>query len=453
MSKSNSNIDMRTGPLFKQIILFALPVLLSGAIQNLFNIADMVVVGKFAGSNALAAVGATSSLCTMLVNFFIGFSMGSGVVASHFFGADDNKRLSRVVNTAFVSSFIIGVFLVFVAYAFAEPILRIMNTPEEIISDSSLYIKIFFLGMPANMVFNFMNSISRSVGDTKTPMIYLSISGVVNILLNLLFVIVFDMSVAGVATATIISQYIAAALITLKFIKAPYPLRLNIRAFKLDFNILKSIFVVGLPAGIQSVTVSLSNVIIQSAVNFFGASVVAGYTAGSNIGGFVYVALNSIYQTAMTMTAQNYGCNNFKRIKKGFFISEATVTVLGIIVCSAAVIFKDPLLRIFTDDPVAISAGYKFFNICVTTYLLCGVMEVLTGCLRGLGKSLEAMIVTICTMAVFRIVWNYTVFVWARTLEVVFISYPISWTLSIVILAFMLKRCLKKAEQQSFLPE
>ncbi len=442
------NIDMRQGSLLKQIILFAIPVILSGFIQNLFNAADMIVVGNFAGSDALAAVGATSSLCNAMVNFFIGLSIGCGVVSSHFFGANDDKNIEKVVNTAFYSSILVGFILILIGFVFFKPLLKLMGTPKDILESSALYIKIFFLGMPANMVFNFMNAISRSVGDTKRPMIYLLISGIVNILLNLLFVIVFKLSVVGVALATIISQYISAGLITLRFIRSEGPLKLYKGFERFNIPILKRIFNTGMPAGIQSTAINISNVYIQSAVNYFGSSAVAGYTAAANIGSFLYLALNSIYQTSMTLTAQNFGCGNFKRIKKGIIISEAVVTIFGITLCTTVLLLKDPLLRLYTSDPVSLEAGYKYYHIIASTYFLCGMMEVMTGGLRGLGKSLEAMIITISTMALFRIIWNYTAFAWIKTLEIVYIAYPISWTMSIVIMAFRLKHCIKKCELQ-----
>ncbi len=443
-----NNIDMRQGSLLKQIILFSIPVILSGFIQNLFNAADMIVVGNFAGSNALAAVGATSSLCNAMVNFFLGLSVGCGVVSSHFFGANDDENLGKVINTAFYSSILVGFLLILIGFVFSKPLLKIMGTPDNILNSSTLYIKIYFLGMPANMVFNFLNAISRSIGDTKRPMIYLLLSGIVNILLNLLFVIIFKLSVVGVALATIISQYISAALITLRFIRSEYPLKLYKGFEKFNIQILKKIFNMGLPAGIQSTAISISNVYIQSAVNYFGSSSVAGYTAAANIGGFLYLALNSIYQTSMTLTAQNFGCGNFKRIKKGIILSEAVVAILGVTICMCAFIFRDPLLRLYTNDPVSLEAGYKYYSIIASTYFLCGMMEVMTGGLRGLGKSLEAMIITMSTMALFRIIWNYTAFAWVKTLETVYIAYPISWTMSIIIMIFRLKHCIKKCELQ-----
>lgn len=451
MSKNQTTVDMRKGPLLKQIIIFTIPVLLSGLFQQLFHIADLLVVGNFSGSNALASVGATSSLTNMLTNFFIGFSMGSGVVSSHYYGADDDDNLKKVVNTAFISSIFIGFLLVFIGLFFTKPILILMNTPKDIIEGSALYMKILFFGMPANMIFNFLNSISRAVGDSKRPMKYLIISGFLNVILNLIFVLVFKMSVDGVAYATIISQYLSAFLMIIKFLKSPEPVKLNIKKLIFDSKIFRKIMKIGLPAGIQSTAVSLSNVFIQSAINNFGAAAVSGYTAGNNIGSFIYLAMNSLYQTTLTLVAQNYGYGDFERIKKGIKLCLICVIIVGLIVCCSGVIFKNFLLRIYTSDSNALQAGYVYYNIVVATYFMCGIMEVLTGALRGIGKSFESMIIIVLTMSVFRIIWNFTVFQWYTTLECVFIAYPISWIMAITILSLILKRGIKSTEQMYML--
>jgi len=445
---NSTTIDMRKGPLLGKIIKFMIPVLLSGVVQNLFNVADMIIVGNFAGSDSLAAVGATSSICNALINFFIGFSIGGGVIASLFFGADDHENLSRVVNTAFFSSLIIGVFLIIMGVFLSRPLLTLMGTPENIIDKSVLYMRIFFLGMPANMVFNFMNSISRSVGDTRRPMIYLILAGIVNVILNLFFVVVLKMTVDGVALATIISQYISGALITIKFLREKYPLKLNLKAFVIDTKILKRMLTVGLPAGIQSTAISITNVLIQSAVNTFGSSSVAGFTAASNIGGFVYISLNSAYHTNMTLTAQNYGCGDIGRIKKGLFLCLSTVSVIGSIVCSIAYLLRTPLMHLYTHDPVSLEAGYKFFVITILPYTLCGIMEVMTGCLRGLGHSLESMIISMCAMTGFRILWNFTVLPFVNDLAAVYLAYPISWTLAILVMTTRLFFLFKKLQRK-----
>ncbi len=442
-----STLDMRSGSLLKKIILFTIPVFVSGFIQNLFNAADMIVVGNFAGSKYLAAVGATGSLCNTLINFFIGLSVGCGVTASHFFGSDDDEKLSRVINMSFYSAIVVGIFLAIVGNILAEPLLKLIKTPNDILPYSVRYLKIFFLGMPANMVFNFMYSVSRSVGDTKRPMIYITLAGIINVILNLVFVIGFKMNVDGVATATIISQYASATAITYAFTKEHYPLKLDLKDFSFDFSIIKRIFMVGLPAGIQSTVIGVTNTIIQSAVNFFGSSAVAGYSAGTNIGGFVYVALNSVYHTSITMTAQNYGNKDMARVKKGLFMSLGVVTIIGIIVCSLGVIFKVPLIKLYTTDAKSIEAGIVYYNIVIRTYLLCGIMEVMTGCLRGLGKSLEAMFITLTGMAGIRILWNFLVLPLNNTLENVFIAYPITWIITITIFSVRLYILIRNLEK------
>ncbi|MBQ3114912.1 MAG: MATE family efflux transporter [Clostridia bacterium] len=442
-----STLDMRNGSLFKKTILFTIPVFVGGFIQNFFNAADMIVVGNFAGSKYLAAVGATGSLCSTLINFFIGLSVGCGVTASHYFGSDNDEDLSKVINMSFCSAIVIGIFLAVIGNIFAEPLLKLIKTPYDILPYSVKYLKIFFMGMPANMVFNFMYSVSRSVGDTKRPMIYIVLAGIINVLLNLVFVIGLKMNVAGVAVATIISQYASATAITYSFAKEHYPLKLDLGNFKVEYNIIKKIFVVGLPAGVQSTIIGITNTIIQSAVNVFGSQAVAGYSAGSNIGSFVYVALNSVYHTSITMTAQNYGNKNISRIKKGLFISLGVVSTMGIIICSLGVIFKVPLLKLYTSDIKSIEAGIVYYNIVIRTYLLCGIMEVMTGCLRGLSKSLEAMYITLTGMAGIRILWNFLVLPLNNTLSNVFVAYPITWIITIMIFSVRLYIVIGKLEK------
>ncbi|MBO7208617.1 MAG: MATE family efflux transporter [Clostridia bacterium] len=442
-----STIDMRSGSMLKNIIRFMIPVLVSSFVQNLFNAADMIVVGNFAGSKYLAAVGATGSLCSTLINFFIGLSVGCGVTASHFFGSDNDEDLFKVVNMSFCSAVIVGVFLALVGNLFAEPLLKFINTPGDILPYSVKYLKIFFLGMPANMVFNFMYSVSRSVGDTKRPMIYITLAGIINVVLNLVFVIGFKMNVEGVATATIISQYASAFAITYAFTKEHYPLKLEISNFKFDFKIVKRIFLVGLPAGIQSTIIGATNTLIQSSINVFGSQAVAGYSAGANIGNFVYFALNSVYQTSITMTAQNYGNKDMARVKKGLFMCLAVVATVGVVVCSLCLIFKIPLLRLYTSDVKSIEAGVIYYNIVIRTYMLCGIMEVMTGCLRGLGRSLEAMYITLTGMAGIRILWNIFILPLNNTLTNVFLTYPVTWIITITIFSLRLFVVIKKMEK------
>ena len=439
-----STIDMRSGSMLKNIIRFMIPVFISSFVQNLFNAADMIVVGNFAGSKYLAAVGATGSLCSTLINFFIGLSVGCGVTASHFFGSDNDEDLSKVVNLSFCSAVVVGIFLALTGNLFAEPLLKFIKTPADILPYSVKYLKIFFLGMPANMVFNFMYSVSRSVGDTKRPMVYITLAGIINVLLNLVFVIRFKMNVEGVAIATIISQYASATAITYAFAKEHYPLKLDPASFNFDFKIIKRIFLVGLPAGIQSTIIGATNTLIQSSINVFGSQAVAGFAAGSNIGNFVYFALNSVYQTNLTMTAQNYGNKDMKRVKKGLFLCFAVVATTGVIVCSLCYIFRIPLIKLYTSDIKSIEAGIVYYNIVIRTYVLCGIMEVMTGCLRGLGRSLEAMYITLTGMAGIRVLWNIFILPLNNTLSTVFLTYPVTWIITITIFSVRLYMVIKR---------
>lgn len=436
MEKTNSKkyeMDMCNGPLLKKIMIFYFPLMLSGVLQLLFNAADIVVVGRFAGSEALAAVGSTSSLINLLVNVFIGLSVGANVLVARFYGAGQKHELSEMVHTAIMTSIVCGCILVVVGVILAGPALRLMGTPEDVINHSILYMRLYFVGMPAMMAYNFGAAILRAVGDTKRPLYYLLIAGVVNVVLNLIFVIVFSMGVAGVAIATVVSQVISAVLVLRCLMLTNSDYQLHLKELKIVPDKLLKMVQIGIPAGLQGALFSISNVLIQSSVNSFGSIAMAGNTAASNIEGFVYTAMNAFHQTAISFTGQNYGARNFKRIGKILFICEALVLIVGLIMGNAAYLFGGVLLQLYSTEAEVIQFGILRLSIICTTYCLCGMMDVIVGSLRGMGYSIMPMLVSLTGACLFRVVWIYTIFQQHRSLETLYISYPISWALTFTV--------------------
>ena len=433
MEKSKSKkyeMDMCSGSLFQKIVIFYVPLMLSGVLQLLFNAADVVVVGRFAGNEALAAVGSTSSLINLLVNIFIGLSVGTNVLVARYYGAGQKKELSEMVHTAIMTSIVGGLFLVAAGGLLAKPALELMGTPEDVINHSVLYMRIFFIGMPVMMVYNFGAAILRAVGDTRRPLYYLLTAGVVNVILNLIFVIAFSMGVAGVAAATVISQVISALLILRCLARTESDYRLNLRELRIVPNKLVKMVQIGVPAGLQGALFSISNVLIQSSVNSFGSIAMAGNTAASNIEGFVYTSMNAFYQTNISFTGQNFGAKNYKRIGKILLICQALVIAVGLLMGNSAYLFGNTLLRLYSTDAEVIQFGIRRMSIIATTYFLCGMMDVMVGSLRGIGYSIMPMLVSLTGACLFRVVWIYTVFQRHHSLRTLYISYPISWILT-----------------------
>lgn len=426
-------IDMCSGPIFKKVVLFALPLMLSGILQLLYNAADIVVVGQFAGSQALAAVGSTSSLINLLTNVFIGLSMGVSVLISKFYGAGQQKDIYETVHTAIALSLICGILIGAVGIAFARPLLHLMGTPDDVLSSAAAYLQIFFMGMPAFMLYNFGSAALRAVGDTRRPLYYLTFSGIINILLNLLFVISFKLDVKGVALATIISQFVSAALIVWCLTKTDGCCRLDLKHIRIYPKKLLSVLRIGLPAGIQGSLFSVSNVLIQSSVNSFQSVAMAGNTAAANLEGFVYTSMNAMSQASLAFTSQNYGAGHMKRIKSIMWICMLSVSVLGLVMGNAFALLGGPLSSIYSPDPDVIAVSVSRLNIVCTTYFLCGAMEVMVGLLRGMGQSLLPTAVSLMGACVFRIIWIYTVFASNRTLTVLYISYPVSWIITVLV--------------------
>ncbi len=423
-------IDMCSGPLFSKIVVYAVPLMLSGILQLLFNAADIVVVGRFAGSESLAAVGSTSSLINLLINLFIGLSIGTNVLVARYFGSQQKRDLEETVHTSMVVAAVGGVILIAVGYFLSEPLLTLMGTPDNVLPLSVLYMKIYFVGMPAMLIYNFGSAVLRAVGDTRRPLYFLFTAGVANALMNLFFVIVCHMGVAGVALATAISQGISAVLVVRCLLATNADYRLDLKKLRVVKHKLISIVRIGLPAGMQGAVFSVSNVLIQSSVNSFGSVVMAGNTAASNIEGFIYTAMNSFYQTALSFTSQNFGVKNFKRINRIMLYCQGLVLATGAVLGAGALAAGSTLLGIYNSEPEVIQFGLTRMWIICTTYYLCGMMDVFVGGLRGMGYSVPPMIVSISGACAFRVIWIYTVFAMNRTLQTLYISYPVSWALT-----------------------
>ena len=423
---------MLSGPVMPKLLSFALPLMLSSVLQLTFNAADVIVVGRFEGDAALAAVGAPGSLINLLVNLFLGLSVGANVVVAQFRGAGSFKDTSEAVHTSVALSLLGGVAVGLFGFFTAGFLLGLMNTPDEVLPLATDYMRIYFLGMPANLLYNFGAAILRAVGDTRRPLIYLTISGVVNVALNLLFVIVFHMGVSGVALATIISQIISAALVTLCLIRSDGAIRLDVRKIRLNGDKVARIARVGLPAGLQGMVFSISNVLIQSTVNSFGKSVVAGNTTASNLEGYVYVAMNSIYQAAITFTGQNVGARRYDRIGRVARDSLMAVFGIGAALGGLLMLFRVPLFHIYTADDAVVAAAGMRTTIIAPTYFLCGMMDTTVGLLRGMGSSVTPMVVSILGVCVLRIVWILALFPLSPTLTMLYISYPVSWLVTFI---------------------
>lgn len=432
-STSSYEIDMCNGSLLPKLIIFAIPLMLSGILQLLFNAADIIVVGRYAGNHALAAVCSTSALINLLVNLFIGLSVGANVLVARFYGAGQDKEISETVHTAMLTAVISGLILVVVGVVLAKPLLTMMGTPEEVLDQAALYMQIFFVGMPVMLIYNFGSAILRAVGDTKRPLYYLFCAGVINVILNLFFVIEFSMGVAGVALATVLSQCISAALILRCLMKSASSYQLHIHDLHITSDKLLKMLQIGLPAGMQGAVFSISNVLIQSSVNSFGSIAMAGNTAAANMEGFVYTSMNALHQTAMSFTGQNYGARKYKRIGKILILCQGMVIVVGLCMGNAIVFFADKLLGIYSPDQEVIAYGIRRLQVICTTYCLCGIMDVLVGSLRGLGYSVMPMIVSLTGACGLRIVWIYTVFQRHRSLFVLYLSYPVTWTVTALV--------------------
>ena len=425
-------IDMCNGSILDKLISFSIPLMLSGILQLLFNAVDIIVVGRFTGSEALAAVGSTTALINVFVNFFIGISLGSNVLAARFFAAGKDKEMSETVHTAITLALISGVGMGIIGVLAAKGALMLMDTPDNVLNLSTLYMRIYFVGMPFFMLYNYGAAILRAVGDTKRPLLFLIISGSVNVVLNLIFVLRFHMGVAGVAIATVISQAISCVLVLrcLYRTESSYQLRFSRLGMKAKY--VKQIFQVGVPAGIQSTIINFSNVLLQSSVNSFGSVAMAGYTAANNILGFLYVSINSVTQACMSFTSQNYAVRRFKRMDKILLECLGLTVAVSLVFGGGSYLFGSELMHIYTKSADVVACGVDIMLYTTVTYFLCGMMDLFPGALRGMGHSAVPMILSVIGTVGTRIVWIYLVFPYHRALDFLFISYPVSWLLTII---------------------
>lgn len=428
----HASMDMVNGPLVGKIVRFSVPLMLSGMLQLLYNAADVIVVGKFSGAASLAAVGSTGALINLLVNLFIGVSVGCNVLVARYYGARRDKDVSQTVHCAMGASLLIGLIAGVIGLFLSTPLLRLMDSPEDVLPLASLYLRIYFCGMPFNIGYNFGAAVLRAVGDTKRPLYILSVAGIVNVVLNLITVIVFRMDVAGVALATITSQLVSFVLVVICLMRRLDCCRLVLKDIRIHKDKLLEMIRIGLPAGIQGTVFSLSNVIIQSSVNSFGSTVMAGNSAAANVEGFVYVAMNAVYQATITFVSQNLGAGKPSRIRRTMAICLVLVTVVGVVLGLTAYFCGHTLLGIYASDSEGlreeiIRVGRIRMSFLCAPYFLCGLMEIACGGLRGLGKSWLPTTIALLGSCVMRIVWIQTVFRTEHTLQSIYISYPISW--------------------------
>ena len=452
LAKKNNTINMTEGPLFGKILVFSLPLMASGILQLLFNAADVIVVGRFAGENALAAVGSTGALITLILNLFFGLSTGASVCASNAIGAKDDERVRRCVHTSMALAIVGGIIAMIAGLVWSKPLLSLMGTKPELIEDAALYMKIYFLGVPASLVFNFAAGLIRAEGDTKRPLYILTIAGVVNVICNLFFVIVFHLSVAGVALATAISNIVSMILIVAHMLKLDTNLKYVIKETKIYKREFIDILRIGIPSGMSGMMFSISNAIIQSSINLFPATTVAGNTAASNIEGFIYTSMNTFYQASQTFTSQNLGAGKIKRINKVLINSLIIVTAVGAAMCALSLLFSRPLLSLYvTGENVeaVIAAGVERMAVICSTYYLCGMMDVTCGSLRGMKYSFSTMIISMLGACAFRIIWLATVFKANQTVFNIYVSYPISWILTLVAYLVCYVYAIKKIKKRA----
>lgn len=450
MKTGKYEIDMCNGSIMDKLISFSVPLMLSSILQLMFNAVDIIVVGRFSGSQALAAVGSTTALINIFTNLFIGISMGANVLAARYFAAGQEKEMSESVHTSITLALISGILMLFVGVGASRFTLEMMATPANVIDLSVTYMRIYFMGMPFFMLYNYGAAILRAVGDTKRPLVFLIISGMANVALDLLLVIVIPLNVAGVAIGTVASQMISSILVLRCLYKSEGSYRLRFSKLMVRGVYLKRIFQVGIPAGIQSTVINFSNALLQSSVNSFGDTAMAGYTAANNILGFLYVSVNAVTQACMSFTSQNYSVGKTKRMDRVFLdcilLSAGAAAVLGV----SAWVFGSHILRIYTADAEVIRCGLEILSITTVPYFLCGIMDLIPGALRGMGHSAVPMILSVIGTVGTRILWIYVFFPQHRSLYFLFISYPGSWIATILMQAvcfyFVRKKCVRQLQ-------
>ncbi len=454
MQQTKKTVDMTEGPFFKKMLWFAIPIVITGILQCLYNAADLVVVGQFRGDLAVAAVGSTGSLTNLIVGLFMGLSVGAGVCVAHHVGAKEPDEVTKVVHTSVLLSLICGVVIAIFGFFLSEDMLRLMDTPPDVLPLATLYVKIIFLGVPALMVYNYVAAMMRSAGDSKRPLIFLAISGLVNVALNVFLIVVFDMGVDGVAIATIASQYLSAAMAIVYLVRTDGALHLSFGNLRMYGAKVKKILHIGIPSGVQGALFSLSNVLIQSSINSFGDAVVAGSSASASLEGFMYIAMNAMYHVALTFIGQSVGARKFKNIKPLTVYSSILVTAIGLITGALLLAFRYPLISLYVSTDAATDAALQRLWIIALTYFLCGLMEVFCAVLRALDRSVTAMIISLGGACGLRILWIQTVFRLFPTPQTIYISYPVTWIITLALhLTFAIVVSKKMIRQYSTMAE
>ena len=448
-------IDMCSGTLMDKLISFSIPLMLSGILQLMFNAVDIIVVGRFAGSESLAAVGSTTALINVFTNLFIGISLGSNVLAARYYAAGKEREMSETVHSSLTLALISGILMAFAGLFFSRTALEWMGTPDDVIDLAALYMKIYFIGMPFFMLYNYGAAILRAVGDTKRPLLFLVVSGLVNAGLNMILVICFHMAVEGVAIATVISQLLSCIMVLICLYRTQGCYQFRFSKLGLKGIYVRQIFQVGIPAGIQSTVINFSNVLLQSSVNSFGSVAMAGYTAANNIFGFLYASVNSVTQACMSFTSQNYGAGKTKRMDRVLIDCLILSCAVSMTLGCCAWFFGPQLLRIYTESSAVISCGVEILSFTTVTYFLCGIMDLIPGALRGMGRSAVPMILSIIGTVGTRIVWIFWIFPYHRSLDILFLSYPVSWILTILmqVICFFIVRKSVHADMEALRKE
>jgi putative MATE family efflux protein len=444
-----NQIDMTEGAILPKLLKFSIPLMLSSVLQLLFNAADVVVVGRFAGELSLAAVGSTSSLVNFLVNSFLGISIGCNVAAANFLGAGDTKKVNLTVHTSIVLSLVSGIVITVIGLTFNRTILEVMGSPEEVLPLSALYLKIYFSGITATVIYNFGSALLRAKGDTKRPLYILFAAGIINVILNLIFVIFFKMNVAGVAWATVLSQCFSAGAVLFLLFREDEAFRLDLRKLSVNKEILIKILKIGVPAGLQSSMFSFSNMVIQSTVNSFGSVAVAGSSVSQSIEGFVWLSMNAVAQGSLTFVSQNMGAHKTDRVKKTVSVSLLTVCAVSALVSGLGLLFCRQICSIYTLNEEVILKAQERFLVIAASYFTCGIMDVTANCLRGMGRSLMPAVVTLIFVCGSRLLYLFTVFKMPviHSFQNIFISYPLSWILTFVILYSSYRYIIKEMSQ------
>lgn len=451
MKNNKFEIDMCNGSIMDKLVSFSLPLMISSLLQLMFNAVDIIVVGHFNGSRALAAVGSTTALISLFTNLFIGISLGANVLTARYQASGRDREMSEAVHTSITLALISGIIMAFVGAGAAGTALRLMDTPADVIGQSTLYMRIYFCGMPFFMLYNYGAAILRAVGDTKRPLLFLMAAGVANVILDLLLVIVIPLGVAGVAVGTVTSQFVSCMLVLWCLHKTEGSYQLRFSKLSLKWIYMRRIFGVGIPAGIQSTVINFSNVLLQSSVNSFGSTAMAGYTAANNILGFLYVAVNAVTQACMSFTSQNYSVGKQKRMDRVLLdcmvLSVGVSGVLGV----GAYVFGSQVLGIYTSDAEVIKCGLEILSISTVPYFLCGIMDLIPGALRGMGHSAVPMVLSVIGTVGTRMIWIYVLFPHHRSLFFLFISYPVSWIITILMQAvcfwFVRKKCIRQLKR------